>query len=428
MSQQQDRNERNDQDGQDIARHERDAACMRRAIELAGRASGLVTPNPLVGAVIADEHGIVGEGWHRGVGERHAETDALIAAGARARGATAYVTLEPCHHVGRTPPCTAALVDAGIARVVYAVTDPNPIAAGGAAALAAAGIRVDGGVEEISARYLARAFLHHVETGRPWVIAKFATSLDGRIATHAAHSRWITGAAARRAGHRSRQAVDAILVGAGTVLADDPSLTVRLPDDDALAGALRHPRPVLLDSHGTLPVDGRLLSGSQGTRALHVVSDAVAVRDAARLARSAAELVVCPADPDTGRVAIPALLDALGARRIQSLLVEGGASVHGAFLDADAIDEVHAYLAPMLIGGSGAPPAIGGRGASRLDDALRLDALSVQRLGDDVGVSATVRRERRSVLAPRFTTRDMDDRDVRSAGSPAPRSIANEAA
>jgi len=384
----------------------RDAAMMRRAIELAERGCGLVAPNPLVGAVIADRHGIVGEGWHRGVGQRHAETDALMAAGPRARGATAYVTLEPCHHTGRTPPCTDALIDAGIARVVYAVTDPNPIASGGAAALEVAGIQVLGGVEEPAARYLARAFLHHVETGRPWVIAKCAMSLDGRVATRDGHSRWITGAAARLAGHRLRQSVDAILVGAGTVLADDPALTVRLPEEDPMAACPRHPRPVLLDSHGRLPTDGRLLDGSLGTRTLHVVSDRVAQRDAARLSGSAAELLVCPANAEDGRVAIADVLEALGARGIQSLLVEGGPRVHGAFLDARAIDEVHAFLAPVLIGGSGAPTAFAGRGAARLNDALQLEPPAFHRLDQDIALRACVRRDAPGVLASRLHRAD----------------------
>jgi len=387
---------------------------MRRAIELAERASGRVAPNPLVGAVIADAHGIVGEGWHRGVGEPHAEADALRAAGPRARGATAYVTLEPCHHTGRTPPCTAALIDAGIARVVYAVTDPNPIASGGAAALGAAGVQVHGGVEEAAARYLARAFLHHVETARPWVIAKCAISLDGRIATRSGHSRWITGPASRLAGHRLRQSVDAILVGAGTVLADDPSLTVRLPDGDPLAESPRHPRPVLLDSHGRLPTEGRLLNGSLGTRSLHVVSDATAARDAERLSGSAAELLVCPAGAHDGRVGIDELLDALGALGIQSLLVEGGARVHGAFLDADAIDEVHAFIAPMLIGGTDAPTAFAGLGAAHLRSASRLHAPSVQRLDEDIAIRACVRRDAPGVLTPRFAAWTDERRRTRS--------------
>lgn len=378
-----------------------DARYMRRAIELATRAEGLTAPNPLVGAVIADTSGIVGEGWHRGVGQPHAEADALRAAGSRARGATAYVTLEPCHHMGRTPPCTAGLISAGVARVVYAVTDPNPIASGGADALRAAGIRVDGGVEEAAARYLARAFLHHVETGKPWVIAKSATSLDGRIATRSGHSQWITGDAARLEAHRLRQAVDAILVGAGTVASDDPSLTVRLPEQDRPISEIRHPRPVVLDSHARVSPDARLLDGSLGTRTLHLVGNRIDAATRARLSDTAAELVELPVGSD-GRIHVDDVLAALGAADMQSVLLEGGPRVHGAFLDAGAIDEVAAFIAPLLIGGADAPASFAGRGAALLDDALGLTDVSIATCGPDLLLRGVTRRSSNTVLTPRL--------------------------
>lgn len=401
-----------------------DERWMLRAIELAERATGCTSPNPPVGSVIVADDRIVGEGWHRGVGQAHAEADALRDAGSQARGATAYVTLEPCNHTGRTPPCTAALIDAGIARVVYAVTDPNPIASGGAHRLAAAGIDVVSGVAESAARRLARFFLHHVETQRPWIIAKSASSLDGRIATRTGHSQWITGDDARRAGHRLRQATDAILVGIETVLADNPALTVRLPEGDCRAGDVRHPTPIVLDTQARLPLDAQLLTANPHKRPIVVVSEAVPATRLDALRGAGADVIALPPSGPASRPASrPAsgsgsagdarpdprlLIEELGRRGLQSLLLEGGPRVHGSFMDAGLVDEVVAFIAPMIIGGSAAPAAFSGLGADTLEHAARLDSVIATPVGADLMIQGFVQRPSATVLQPRLGLSSQD--------------------
>lgn len=375
-----------------------DERWMRRAIELAARGLGATSPNPPVGAVVVARGRSVGEGWHRVAGGPHAEALALAAAGDAARGATLYVTLEPCDHVGHTPPCSRALVDAGIRRVVYAVADPNPVAAGGGATLRAAGVRVSTGVLEREARTVARGFLHHVATGRPWVVAKYAASLDGRIATRTGDSRWITGPEARAEGHRLRHALDAIVVGVGTVVADDPALTVRLSPAELGGAAPRHPRPVVLDPGGRLPLGCRLLDGP--ARPVVIVGhDAAPGARAAIAARGAA--VVPLARGADGRFPAADVLRALGDLGLRTVLVEGGADTHGGFADAGLVDEVVAFVAPIVIGGRDAPGAVGGAGAGALADATALDDLAVGRSGADVMLRGHVRRAAGTVLDAR---------------------------
>lgn len=324
---------------------------MRRALELAARADHRTSPNPMVGAVVLAAGGaLAAEGWHHRAGEAHAEALALALAGERARAGTLYVTLEPCLHRGRTAPCVDAVIAAGVARVVVATVDPDPRVRGaGVARLREAGIEVETGLLGADAERLNEFYLHHRRTGRPFVSAKFACSLDGRIATRTGASRWISGEEARAHGHRLRHVHDAILVGVGTVLADDPRLSARLE------GA-RQPLRVVLDSRGRTPAG-------------------------ARLRAEAGETLF-----DAGRD-LPGLLDRLGARGILSLLVEGGARVHGSFFDQRLVDRVYAYLAPLVIGGEGAPAAVGGLGPDRLEDALRLAAVEVLQLGSDLLVS-----------------------------------------
>jgi len=245
---------------------------MRRAIELAQRATGCTSPNPLVGAVVVNNGEVVGEGWHKAAGRRHAEFVALSDAGARAEGATLYITLEPCNHHGRTPPCTDAILASGVREVIYAVADPNPKAAGGAERLKSAGIKLQHGVLEAEALHLNRAFFQHLNTARPWVIAKTASSLDGRVATYNGHSQWITGSEARQRGHELRQAVDAIIIGCQSVIDDDPSLTVRLPESTLAKELVRHPKPIILDSTGRAPLHSLLLSGTRASETLLVTT------------------------------------------------------------------------------------------------------------------------------------------------------------
>lgn len=329
-------------------------AAMARALDLArrGPAHG---PNPRVGAVVLDaDGGVLGEGWHRGAGTPHAEVAALEAArtaGHDPRGATMVVTLEPCRHTGRTGPCTDALLTAGVARVVHAVDDPSARAGGGGAALRAAGVDVVSGVLEAEGRALLRPWLAAVGRGRPWVTLKTASTLDGRVAAADGSSRWITSRAARRHAHALRAEVDAIVVGTGTVLADDPALTAR-------------------DDHGDLAAH----------QPLRVVAGDRPVPDGARLRGPGGDLVqVAGHDP-------AALLAGLAAREVRHVLVEGGPTLAAAFLRAGVVDEVHAYLAPAFLGAG--PAAVADLGLESVADALRLHVTDVERIGADVLVVA----------------------------------------
>lgn len=348
---------------------ERDHHWMRHALELAERGRGHVEPNPLVGAVVVRDDQLVGEGWHQKFGGPHAEVHALAAAGEKAKGATLYVTLEPCCHHGKTPPCTDAILKAGIGRVVVPLLDPFPEVAGkGRAQLRYGGIGVDIGVETQAAYRQNAPFIKLITTGRPWVIAKWAISLDGRIATRTGDSKWISGEASRRRVHELRGRMDAIVVGIGTVLADDPLLTARPPGP-------RTPARIVLDSQGRIPPACRLVQ-TAGEAPLVVVT---AEKD---LAQSGVECLRLPAAE--GRPAIPALLDELGRRRMTNILVEGGSEVLGSFLDAGAIDEVYVFIAPKLIGGSGAKAPVAGAGASSIADALKLSRWEIERIEEDV--------------------------------------------
>ncbi len=350
----------------------RDQRMMRRALALAARGRGTTRPNPMVGCVIARGGRILAEGWHRRAGGDHAEVAALRQLGRRAAGATAYVSLEPCCHTGRTGPCTAALVAAGVRRVVYALRDPNPRVNGrGARALRQAGVAVEGDVLAAEAAELNRGYLAWVTTGRPWVTLKAAVSLDGRIAARGGDSKWITGPAARREAHRLRAAHDAILVGAGTVHADDPALTVR-----EVRG--RDPQRVILD--------GRLRT-RPGAAAVPGSWIATRAKGGGALERRGATILrVTGRGP---RVDLGALLDELGRREVTSLLVEGGGEVHGQFLRAGLVDEVAIFVAPVLIGGDGIP-VLRGEGAATMAQALRLVDVRVKRLGNDVLVTGRI--------------------------------------
>lgn len=356
---------------------------MQRALTLAAQASGCTHPNPLVGCVIVLDDKIVGEGLHTEAGQPHAEVEALRQAGKLAESATLYVTLEPCSHDGRTPPCTLAIIKAGISRVVYAVSDPNQLAAGGAATLLAAGIETVSGVMEAESRYLNRFFLHQITTGRPWIIAKTATSLDGRVATRTGDSQWITGAESRIRGHELRQAVDVILVGAQTVMADDPSLTVRLSETSLPANRVRHPQPVVLDSTGRIPLTHKLFSDSLPTRTQVMTTTRMPETHRQKLVAQGCDVIVLRAN-DNGQVDIVALVDHLGKNGVQSVLLEGGPGIHGAFQDAGLIDEVWAFIAPLIIGGNGALSSFNGNGVSTLNDALQLDDVYLEQLGRDI--------------------------------------------
>ncbi len=353
---------------------------MRRALAQAERGLYTATPNPRVGCVIVREGAVIGEGFHARAGEAHAEVAALADARERghdARGATMYVTLEPCNHTGRTPPCTVAVIAAGVSRVVAAMADPNPAAAHGADRLRAAGIAVEIGLLADAARELNIGFVSRVTRGRPWVRMKIATSLDGRTALANGASRWITGVEARADGHRFRARACAILTGIGTVKADDPALTVR-----AVATS-RPPLRVVVDRHAETPPGAKVLTGG-GT--LMVTAG---VRNATWPA--AIESLALP--DEAGRVDLAALMNELARRGVNELHVEAGAGLNGALLRAGLVDEVLSYVAPKFLGDPARGVAAFAAGLQSLDDAVQLAFHDIARVGDDLRVIARVLRK-----------------------------------
>ena len=352
---------------------------MERALEMARRAIGTVSPNPAVGAVVVSEGAVVGEGHTQPPGGPHAEVEALRRAGSRAAGAVMYTTLEPHAHHGRTPPCTQAIIDAGIAEVRSAVTDPNPRVNGaGFARLRDAGVTVRVGECAEHAHELIEAYAKHVVTGLPFVTAKFASSLDGKIATTTGDSRWITSAEARAYAHDLRAASDAVMVGIGTALADDPQLTARDEHGKPLA---RQPTRVVLDSAARLPTTARMLAEPGDT----VVAVARAP-DARRRALERAGARVVQAPSADGAVDLGALLAELGRGDTTSVLVEGGGVLLGSLFDAGLVDKVVAFVAPTIIGGAEAPSSVAGAGAQRIADAVRLSRVRTLHLGRDVTI------------------------------------------
>lgn len=355
---------------------------MRRALALASQGLGRVEPNPPVGAVIVDDQlRLVGEGWHQQFGGPHAEVFALQTAGDRARGATLYVTLEPCAHVGKTPACAPQVIAAGIRKVVVATPDPAPHTAGeGLAQLRAAGIEVEVGLLGDDGARLIAPFTKLITRGLPWVHAKWAMTLDGKLATRTGDSKWISSEESRRIVHELRGRMDAIVVGIGTALADDPLLTARPPGP-------RTQVRIVVDSEARLPLDSQLVRTARETPVIVAVSGRAPAERCEPL-QSAGVEVVC-LDGDAG-ARLNALLSVLGARRMTHVLVEGGARLLGSFLDGEMIDEVHAFVAPMMAGGRDALPAIGGEGAARMSEALRLQDVEVTRPGGDLYVHGYV--------------------------------------
>ena len=353
---------------------------MARALELARQALGTTSPNPAVGAVLVTDGRVVGEGYTQPPGGPHAEAVAIEQAGDAARGSTLYVTLEPCRHFGRTPPCTKAIIDAGIREVRFSHDDPDPHGRGQSAQeLREAGIEVHAGEGEAEARRINEAYIKQRLTGLPFVIAKWAMSLDGKIAATSGDSRWVSGPETREWSHRLRTQIDAIMVGVRTVLVDGPQLTARPGGVDSE----RQPLRIVADSRGRTPVIARVLDGPG--RALLATTEAASAVWRKQMTEAGAELLVLP-DVE-GRVDVAALLRVLGERQTLSLLVEGGGELLGSFFDRGLVDKVHAVVAPLIIGGRDAPAAVAGRGVERMADALRLRDVAVERLGEDVLVT-----------------------------------------
>ena len=354
---------------------------MDRALELAARGRCGASPNPMVGAVIVDARGeLAGEGYHAAYGGPHAEIEALADAGERARSGTLYVTLEPCAHYGKTPPCVDAILAAGLRRVVIALAEPTSQAGGGSDRLRVEGVEVQEGLGAERSRSLNRRWLHWVRFHRPWVTVKAAVSLDGRVATREGDSKWITGEEARKRSLELREEHDAILVGIETILADDPRLTRRLE-----LNPVSNWRRIVLDSKLRTPTEAVVVQiQPESTLIYHTVE--AAAEDRRRLREAGVELVELRAGDD-GRVDLEAVLDHLARREVAALLVEGGPTVHGSFNDAELVDEVALFIAPFVIGGGG-PSAVAGRGISTLEGAQRLVFEDIERHGEDLEIRA----------------------------------------
>ena len=368
---------------------ELDRTFLARASELAERGRGSVSPNPTVGAVIVRDGQVIGEGWHAELGGPHAERAALADCaqrGAEPRGATVYVTLEPCAHTGRQPPCATALVEAGVARVVYASDDPSAKASGrGPGVLRDEGVEVlqASGPEAAAARLAIQPFRKHARTGTPLVTLKSAVTLDGRTATGAGDSKWISGPESRRLVHRWRAEADAIAVGIGTALADDPLLTAR-----DVPGEARQPLRVVFDSRARLPLDGALVRTATEVPLLVVCSPGAPQPERDALARAGADVLVVDGD---GPARVRSALDELGRREITWLLVEGGAGLAGSFIDAGEVDELRLFVAPLLLGGDQARPLAGGTGAAAIADGTRALAVDCEPSGEDLLITARIR-------------------------------------
>ena len=346
-------------------------AFMQRALDLARRAKGRTSPNPLVGAVIVKDGKVIGEGYHQKAGTPHAEVHALNSAGEDAKGATLYTNLEPCCHWGRTPPCTEALIRAGIAHVYVADGDPNPNVAGkGVQQLQDAGINVHVGVHRQKASDLNEVHRKYIQTGRPFVILKTAMSLDGKIATASGESQWITSEASRQRGHEVRDTVDAILVGRGTVVSDNPTLTTRLQDREG-QDATR----IVLDSHGRTHTDARIFNAESEAGVIVAVTPAAPSENIDALEKAGAEVITVP--DAHSKVCFKRLMEILGKREITSVFIEGGSEINAAALAAGVVDKVMCFIAPKLIGGQNAPGPIGGVGIRSLTEAVNLQRVSV---------------------------------------------------
>ena len=364
---------------------------LTRAIALARNGAGAVRPNPVVGAVVARDGEVLGEGWHREYGGAHAEVNAIEACGmADLSDATLYVSLEPCCHEGKTPPCTEAILQAGIGRVVVASDDPTEKASG-----RGLGILRDEGVEVVlasgelaaEARLLNQAFRKHARVGRPWVLFKSAMTLDGKVATSSGDSKWISGVESRELAHRWRASVDAVVVGIGTALADDPQLTAR-PEGLATEPG-EQPRRVVFDSLARVPLSSQLVAAAAQIPLTVVVSRAAARADTDALEAAGVQVLLATGENEPARVRSG--LDQLGALGVASVLLEGGPHLAGAFLDAGEIDEIRLFLAPLLLGGSAARDPLEGEGVERISDALRALTMSCDKVGGDLLISARLR-------------------------------------
>lgn len=350
---------------------------MKMALTLAKKGQGYTSPNPMVGAVVVKGSKVIGSGYHQSFGEAHAEVNAIEDAGSQAKGATLYVNLEPCNHIGKTPPCTLRILEAGIKRVVMAMEDPNTVAGGGADFLKAHRVEVLTGVCEAAAKKLNEAFIKYVSKKRPFVLLKCAATLDGRIATRAGDSKWVTGDKARKFVHQLRHAVDAILVGIGTIHADDPRLTTRLDSDSGL-----DPVRIVLDTHLSISPDARILQLDSNSDTILVTGNTVTEVKKKRVVKAGVRLMEQPVI--NGQIDLKSLMVRLGSMGITSLLIEGGSRVIASAIRSGIIDKALFFYAPKILGGDDGIPICRGPGPERMKDSIRVKDIRVQRFDDDV--------------------------------------------
>ncbi len=364
-----------------------DEKFMKMAIRLAARGTGFVSPNPLVGAVVVKDGTIVGKGYHERFGDPHAEVNALEKAGERARGGTLYVTLEPCNHYGKTPPCTEAILNAGIKRVVIGMMDPNPdVAGGGAKVLRERGVEVSCGILESKCKKQNEIFLKYVLKKVPFVVAKIAATLDGKTATATGDSKWITTEKSRNFGHRLRQQVSAILVGIETVLSDDPMLNVRLKNIKP-----SNPARFVFDFYGRTPLESNLVQTAKKIPTYLVVAENHETNKLNHLSDLGVKIWKIPGR--NGFLDPRAFVKKLGEEGFDSLLVEGGSSVHGSFFDANLVDKFYFFYAPKVLGGKNSKPMIGGHGVMKMSDALKVKEVKLRRVGGDFLVTGYINVE-----------------------------------
>jgi diaminohydroxyphosphoribosylaminopyrimidine deaminase/5-amino-6-(5-phosphoribosylamino)uracil reductase len=358
---------------------------MNMALDLAAKGQGFTSPNPMVGAVVVKDDQVVGRGYHKMAGGSHAEVNALESAGEFAKGATLYVTLEPCNHTGRTPPCTHKILERGVAHVVAAMKDPNPKVAGnGAEFLKQNGVQVTIGVCEAQAQKLNEAFVKYIRSGRPFVMAKCAATLDGRIATRTGDSRWVTGESARRYVHQLRHGTDAIMVGINTIRSDDPSLTTRLP---GLQGS--DPARVILDTHLTISPDARILQQASAAPTILVAGIPVAENKKRAFEEAGARVLEVGLKNDL--IDMNALMEQLGAMELTSLLIEGGGRVLASAFSSAVVDKIFFFYAPKILGGDDGVPICSGAGARLMRECIGIHDIAVHRLGDDVLIEGYVK-------------------------------------
>ena len=362
-----------------------DEKLMREALRLARKGMGRTSPNPAVGAVIVHDGKIIASGYHKRAGDNHAEVEALAKMHGRAgEDDVLYVTLEPCNHHGRTPPCTQAILEKGLKKVVVGMRDPNPEVAGsGCEFLARKGVEIKTGVLESECRELNEGYIKYVLTGRPYVVAKSAQTLDGGVATSSGHSYWVTNEMSRQFVHQLRNRLDGVMVGVGTVLADDPSLTTRLK-----RGRGRDPVRIIVDTHLRTPDSAKVLNSESSSETLMVVGPDVPVEHLRRVEKKGVSILTCPTKE--GRIDLGILLNLLGGMNMTSVLVEGGAAIMASLINEGLIDKFYIFKAPKILGGNDGMPMASGSGPQKMDAALRLKDISVRRFGDDVLISGYV--------------------------------------